>query len=407
MNKPQQVNGNLKAIGIYIFGGSQSIGHLQCGWEIDTILEMTEDMLENNSYHFVKNYKDSIKVYKPSEWNNESFLNKLYNEHYDLFFANNPCSGLSTINKNANVNQPVNNRFFEIFDLIQKINPKVFLIENAPTLVTIGTPILQKMVNLLNDKFKFTIIRDCAGNHDVCMQRRRTLILGWNKDYFDRIPIINMNKHKPLSIDNVLENLSKDLTNMEFDKDLHMKDLEWIYPMVEQGSSVIRTIIKNYDVVIDKVPAKYIPFINNQKKKIEEGKSLFDKSAWRLKNNYIVPSMTSLAQYIHPTEDRELYIREYARIMGYPDDFVFYPNECKCRTIQCLAQGVPVNFIKYISNEIIRCLTNDYKYIDDENIYVNFQNHSKKIGYSYTLNDFYQISNLVHADTNNNFELIN
>lgn len=117
--------------------------------------------------------------------------------------------------------------------------------------------------------------------------------------------------------------------------------------------------------------------------------------------------MTSLAQYIHPTEDRELYIREYARIMGYPDDFVFYPNECKCRTIQCLAQGVPVNFIKYISNEIIRCLTNDYKYIDDENIYVNFQNHSKKIGYSYTLNDFYQISNLVHADTNNNFELIN
>ena len=103
----------LKACGAYIFGGSQSLGHLQCGFKINTILEMTEDMIENNSYHFVKNYKDSIKVYRPSEWNNESFLNNLYKEKYDLFFANNPCSGLSTINKNANINQPVNNRFFE------------------------------------------------------------------------------------------------------------------------------------------------------------------------------------------------------------------------------------------------------------------------------------------------------
>ena len=34
-------------------------------------------MIENNSYHFVKNYKDNIKVYRPSEWNNESFLNNL------------------------------------------------------------------------------------------------------------------------------------------------------------------------------------------------------------------------------------------------------------------------------------------------------------------------------------------
>ena len=365
---------------------------------------MTEDMIENNSYHFVKNYKDSIKVYRPSEWNNESFLNNLYKEKYDLFFANNPCSGLSTINKNANINQPVNNRFFEIFDLIQKINPKVFLIENAPTLVTIGVPILHKMVNQLGDCYNFTIIRDYAGNHNVCMKRMRTLIIGWNKTYFKYIPIINMNKQDPITIDDVLKDLSKDSLNMEFDKDLHMKDLEWIYPLIEQGSSVVRTIIKNYDEVITKVPDKYIQFINNQKRKLEEGKSLFDKSAWRLKSNYIVPSMTSLAQYIHPIEDRELYIREYARIMGYPDDFKFYPNECKCRTIQCLAQGVPVNFIKYISNEIIRCLTKDYNYIDKE-IHVNFQNHSKKVGFAYTKDEFYQVSNLIHNDSNVNFQL--
>lgn len=389
---------NLKGLGAFIFGGSQSIDHLQSGFKINTILEMTEDMLENNSYHFIKNYKDSIKVYRPSEWNNESFLNKLQLENYDLFFANNPCSGLSTINKNANINQPINDKFFEVFNLIEKINPKVFLIENAPTLVTIGTPILHKMIEQLNNDYNFTIIRDYAGNHKVCMKRMRTLIVGWNKRCFKYIPVINMNKQDPITVDDVLKDLPKDSLNMDFDKDLHMKDLEWIYPLVEQGSSVIRTIIKNYDTVIDKVPDKYIQFINNQKRKLEEGKSLFDKSAWRLKSNYIVQSMTSLAQFIHPTEDRELYIREYARIMGYPDDFEFYPDECKCRTIQRLAQGVPVNFIKYISTEIIRCLTSDYNYIDDEDICVNFQNHSKETINSYTKNEFYQVTNLVHDD---------
>ena len=94
----------LKACGAYIFGGSQSLGHLQCGFKINTILEMTEDMIENNSYHFVKNYKDSIKVYRPSEWNNESFLNNLYKEKYDLFFVNYICLGFITINKNSIIN---------------------------------------------------------------------------------------------------------------------------------------------------------------------------------------------------------------------------------------------------------------------------------------------------------------
>ena len=154
MNEYNETDSKLKAIGVYIFGGSQSIAHLQCGWNVTHIFEMTEDMTEYNAYHFTKNYPN-IPVLKPSEWNNKSYLNKLKYEEYDLLFANNPCSGLSLINRNANSEQPVNNRFFEVFDVIKQITPKTFLIENAPTLVTIGTPILKQMVNILtkNDIF--------------------------------------------------------------------------------------------------------------------------------------------------------------------------------------------------------------------------------------------------------------
>ena len=39
----------MKALGMYIFGGSQTIGHMLEGWEVDTVLEMTDEMMENKA----------------------------------------------------------------------------------------------------------------------------------------------------------------------------------------------------------------------------------------------------------------------------------------------------------------------------------------------------------------------
>ena len=48
----------MRAIGMYIFGGSQTIGHLQSGWEVNTILEMTDTMLDENDPGMNKKYRD-------------------------------------------------------------------------------------------------------------------------------------------------------------------------------------------------------------------------------------------------------------------------------------------------------------------------------------------------------------
>ena len=386
----------LKTFGVYIFGGSQTIAHLQCGHDVTHILEMTEDMLDNNSYHFVKNYSN-IPVLKPSEWNDNNYLEKLRGEEYDLVFANNPCSGLSSINRNAKSDQPINNRFFEVFNIISKTLPKTFLIENAPTLVSLGTPILQEMIKLLGNNYTFTIIRDKAGNHNVPMNRQRTLVVGWRRDIFNNsIPIINMNKQSMTTISEVFKGLNKSIPNMELEKDTCLPNLTRFYSKVKSKDTILRALVKEFDDIKNDLTDSEKKLVLDYKTKQKENKNIWDKTAYRLDNNYTAPSMTSMSQFIHPIEDRELYIREYARIMGYPDNFIFYPNECKCSTIQCLAQGVPVNFIKYISNEIKRCLTTDYKYI--ENVDVTFQNHSKQKLYSFTKEEFLELKSLLHTD---------
>ncbi len=382
----------LKTFGMYIFGGSQTLGHLAAGHDVTHIFEMTEDMTDYNAYHFKKNYPN-IPIKKPSEWNDKHYLNTLKYEEYDLLFSNNPCSGLSSINRNANSEQPVNNRFFEVFDVIKQVTPKTFLIENAPTLVSIGTPILHQMTKILGDTYTFTIIRDMAGNHGVPMKRQRTFIVGWRRDIFkNNIPIINPNKKKQTTIGEALIGLNNDIPNMEFERDTILPNLKRFYNKVNPKDTILRALVREFDNIKGELDESETKLVLDYIDKKNQNKNIWDKTAYRLDNDFTAPSMTSMAQFIHPTEDRELYIREYARIMGYPDDFIFYPNECKCSTIQCLAQGVPVNFIKYISKEIKRCLVSDYKYIEDKDVV--FQHHSQNKLYTFTFEEFINVDNL-------------
>ena len=391
----------MKSIGAFIFGGSQTIGHLQAGWDVTQILEMTDDMRYNNSYHFIKNYPN-IPVIDPKEWDNETYLEKLKNEEYDLLFANNPCSGLSAINRNANVNQPINNKFFEVFNIIEKIRPKSFLIENAPKLVTMGTSILQKMVNDLHDIYNFTIIRDEAGNHNVPMKRMRTLIVGWRKDIFPVHPIIRSLAQPLFTIGDAIKDVTESLPNCEYDdRNRSWKNLQPYYNLVDVGNSVLRMCCEYYDKLPLELNERQFNDIKSAKFKLDLGGNIWDKSPWRLDNDKTCASINSLTQFIHPTEHRDLYIREYARLMGYPDDFIFYPNECKCSTVQCIAQGVPVNFIKYISEEIKNAfdefVNNSFNMFTNSmsvNYSVQYQHNPKGMRKSYTFDEFMSINNL-------------
>lgn len=377
----------IKAIGCFIFGGSQTIGHLKAGWNVDRVLEMTENMKEINSAHFVKNYPD-IPIVLPSEWEAEGYLEGLKGK-YDLFFANNPCSGLSRINLHASADNKTNDHFYDVFKIIKKIEPKMFFLENAPTLVSYGTPILKKMADIIGDDYRFTIIRDKAANHGVCMQRMRTFVIGWNRKNFDKIPLINMNHEKRVSLEEIICKPYNGAANCEPDpmKNAYM-DLIPFYKNLKAGETVLRMSIRLYDELKDQYPPKWRKLVEHEMDKLKRKSGIWDKSAYRAKKTQ-APSMTSLTYLVHPEEDRDFYIRDYARLMGYPDEFVFYPSESKVSCVQACAQGVPVNFIWYISKELRRVFEGkDVEYSGDETKDLVFQNHSAKNYYAFTKDEF-------------------
>lgn len=357
----------MNAIGMYIFSGSQTIGHILEGWEVDKVLEMTEDMDQTNAYHFVRNY--SIPIIKPSEWKNEEYLSKLVNK-YDLLFANPPCSGLSSINRNAKVENDINKHIYEVADVISIIKPKTFLIENAPTLIRLGLPILKDIQQKLKDDYRICIISDLAGNHNVPMHRRRTLVVGFSRSEFKKLPIVESDKHKIFTVGDSFRGLSYLADNMTYVSINDHYNFSRFYSLVKPDETVVKALCYADDSIKSKLTEEELDLVNRSKVKYDKGGSVWDKSPLRLNLNSRAPSITSVNRYIHPLYNRDLYIREYARLMGYPDDYKFFSGG-KVSEIQCIAQGVPVNFIRYISSQIkksfdgcLPCIDCDVAFID-------------------------------------------
>ena len=164
-------------------------------------------------------------------------------------------------------------------------------------------------------------------------------------------------------------------------------DFSRYYDLVNQGDTIVKTLCYNLDKVRDTLTEDELSLILRTKEKYDKGGSVWDKSPLRLEKNGFAPSITSVNRYIHPTENRDIYIRECARLMGYPDDFIFYEGS-GVSIIQAVAQGVPVNFIRYISKEIQKQFNTKVYYKDDCDImYINQSSGKQKV-IIYKLNDF-------------------
>ena len=399
----------LKAFGSMIFTGSATIGVLNAGYNVEKILEISDDILKQNAYHFVKNYPD-IPVILPSEWENEEYLNNMKNENYDLAYFNCPCSSLSAINRNASVDGKNNIHFYRVFNIISKVQPKAFIIENAPTLIKLGYPIIQDLTHQLGDKYRFTILRDCAGNHNVAMKRMRTMVVGWNREYFNQIPLIHSDKQSAFTTKDCIGDLYNvpfnESTNHVCDPNREWGDYEHLFHLVPEGKTSLRTFIQHWDGIKQDFKPRDAEYIERIKLKLQTKPGIWDKSPLKAYENGYSPSMTSLSKIIHPKNNRHFTIREYARLMNYPDTFILYPNECETPTIQCLAQGVPANFMNYVTKEIQEAILGNRQLLDDsEDKIINFQHHIKMKYQLFNQNEIDTITFLDVLKNSNKLEL--
>lgn len=221
-----------------------------------------------------------------------------------------------------------------------------------------------------------------------------------------------MDKHDIVTVGDTFSDIINDTTD-DF-KSITVSDITDLYKYAIPGRSLLTGLAKQYiedesfKTMIDNRLSNttHLKEIKRIALKMSEGKNFWDKTPVKLDINKRFPSLTSVNEYLHPIQDRMLNLKEVARIMGYPDwyDFTDKNNECTIPTTQAIAQGVPVNFGKYIANQVANALNNKLDTLDDTSIDFTYQDHIKEVLSTFKI---YELDNMTSMfNKNESFKLV-
>jgi site-specific DNA-cytosine methylase len=236
------------------------------------------------------------------------------------------------------------------------------------------------------------------------MRRQRTLVVGWRKDVFkDSIPLLSMEAEPQVTTKDVIGHLyNYNVGDPNIPKHVLMGDRIWgsvenLFGYVPNESTTLLGFINRWSEVDPQLTDPIcMKEVEKQIDRLNKGLRLWDKSPYRVSEDGYCPSLTSVTKIIHPVHNRTFTIREYASLMGYPMDFVFYPNECNVPTIQAIAQGVPKYFAKYIATEVKESLLNNRELISDSlDKVLSFQHNTYKTFQLYDLTGINNITSLI------------
>lgn len=269
----------------------------------------------------------------------------------DVVVGGPPCQGMS-LSGPRKLDDPRNKLYLSYIRLVQEIQPKIFIIENVPGLVTlfggkIKDSILAKFQEL-GYHVVFKILN--SADYGVPQIRRRVIFVGYKKGKFE-YPQINTEQ---ISCEQALSDLPP-LINI-------LGELDMPYETSPQNAyqKVMRERSKS---VKNHIAAQHSDHVRNTIALIPPGgnyKSLpkdycstrnFHVAWTRFPENRPAPTIdTGHRHHFHYKYNRVPTVRECARIQSFPDDFVFIGN--KTQQFRQVGNAVPPIMAERIAEQI-------------------------------------------------------
>jgi DNA (cytosine-5)-methyltransferase 1 len=263
-----------------------------------------------------------------------------YREKVDVLMGGIPCQSFSQSGKRLGLEDERGGLILYFIKLINKLKPKVFLIENVVGLKTHNNG---KTLSFILDELKKTgysvkyqVLN--ANDYGVAQNRKRLFIIGFmNKEMEKKFEFPKPELYKPVLKD-VLKNVpeSDGYTYSEEKREV----LELVPPggcWVDLPEDIQRSYMKNSF------------FSEGGKRGIARRLSMDEPSL-----TLTTSPCQKQTERCHPLETRPLTIREYARIQSFPDDFVFCGSKSQIYTQ--IGNAVPVKLAQAVSSSISKIL---------------------------------------------------
>ena len=295
----------------------------------------------------------------------ERVIKTVGNKEIDIIVGGPPCQGFSMFGKRRFINSQAhdpykdirNDLIFTYLKYVEKLQPKWFMMENVPGLINLADGIfLKKFIEdvkrLGYNNYDYKIIN--TADYGVPQKRKRFIFLAnrtgniipWPKHKFYEIP---EDWQKPYrSIGEVLTGLETKKSENKYKNHKPMNHSEEVverFSYIKEGHKIDPAILPEH--------LKY----SRTGKLIKS----FSKVLFRLDRN--MPSHTLVPGHsafpIHPSKDRQLTVREAARIQTFPDSVEFLGNHGQ----QCKQVGnaFPPTAAEVFANAIRKAMVNDWK----------------------------------------------
>jgi len=258
----------------------------------------------------------------------------------DLVMGGVPCQSFSLAGKRNGITDNRGKLVLSFVSIINKLQPKVFLLENVKGLLIHNKgETLKYIINEFNKIGKYTISYKVlnANDYDVPQKRERLFIVGVRKDVGNKFEFPKQSTYKPILRD-VLEDCP-DSQGVQYSKakyDLFKQIPEdgcWIDLPKDVQKSYLG---KSYDS-------------GGGKRGILKRLSMNKPSLTLL----TTPSQKQ-TERCHPIHTRPLQTLEYARIQTFPDTYKFAGSVNQI--YKQIGNAVPVNLAKAIAKRIIKVL---------------------------------------------------
>lgn len=342
----------MNVIDLFSGCGGLSLGFIKEGYTVNKAVEFDEKIA--NIY--IKNHPEVQMIVNDIRNIDQSGI---FSEgEADVIIGGPPCQGFSMAGariRNGFIDDPRNYLFKHYFNVVKKVKPKVFIMENVKGILTMQKgKIFEEIKNIFQDSnllegkgyhLYYKVVK--AINFGIPQKRERVIIIGTTIDNLNIEELWNY----------TVQSIKKECPTY-FDAVTVRDAISNLPPTTEDG------VVKNPAPITDyqKYLASYNNYITNHTKTnhselainrmkcIDNGenftslhediKSVHSGSYGRLCWDEQAPTITTRfdtpagGRFIHPAENRTLSPREAARIQSFPDDFVFYGNKTTiCKTI--------------------------------------------------------------------------
>lgn len=345
-----------KAVSLFAGAGGCSLGFQQYGVEILAAFDICKEAVETYNYNFLSK-KCQIEDLASCDFNIIREKLGLKKGELDIVIGGPPCQGFTTAGRRSE--DDARNRLLANYvSALKEFYPRWFMMENVEGILTTtnGSFIVDCIRGMISLGYSVCMKKVYMHEFGIPQRRKRVIIVGnrEGKSFDFPKPLIQASGRLYKNGTKTLRDAISDIESIDIAEINHVRK-------EETGVQMERIKLLKEGQTMKDLPKElqHKSFAKRAARRVCDGKPSEKRggSPSGLKRLiYDEPSLTitgsATSEFVHPTQDRMLTVRECARIQTFPDEFKFFGTDSQ--QLQQIGNAIPPVFANLMAEQIFK-----------------------------------------------------